>query len=99
MSSSDKSKLDNIENNANNYTHPSGSGNNHIPSGGTVGQILVNNGDGTAEWQDNQGGGGIDYTGLEDIYSYGVEWDSTVADPTLTRIGNPLLHKSLPIQS
>ena len=45
------------------------------------------------------GGGGIDYTGLEDIYSYGVEWDSTVADPTLTRIGNPLLHKSLPIQS
>lgn len=36
---------------------------------------------------------------MEDIYSYGVEWDSTVADPTLTRIGNPLLHKSLPVQS
>lgn len=41
----------------------------------------------------------VDLTGLEDIYSYGVEWDSTVADPTLTRIGNPLLHKSLPVQS
>lgn len=81
------------------YTHPTSPGNKHIPAGGTAGQILVNNGDGTAEWQDNQGGSGIDYTGLEDIYSYGVEWDSTVSDPTLTRIGNPLLHKSLPIQS
>lgn len=34
-----------------------------------------------------------------DILSYGVEWDITVADPTCTRIGNPLFHKSLPIQS
>lgn len=34
-----------------------------------------------------------------DLYSYGVEWDITVASPELTRIGNPLLHKSLPIQS
>lgn len=31
--------------------------------------------------------------------SYGVEWDVTVADPTCTRIGNPLYHKQLPIQS
>lgn len=31
--------------------------------------------------------------------SYGVEWDITVADPACTRIGNPLLHKQLPIQS
>lgn len=34
-----------------------------------------------------------------DMMSYGVEWDTTVADPACTRIGNPLLHKSLPIQS
>ena len=34
-----------------------------------------------------------------DILSYGVEWDITVADPTCARIGNPLFHKSLPIQS
>lgn len=93
----EKTKLQGVAANANNYVHPTTAGNKHIPAGGTAGQILVNNGDGTAEWQDNQGG--IDYTGLEDIYSYGVEWDSTVADPTLTRIGNPLLHKSLPIQS
>ena len=96
----EKTKLKGVAANANNYVHPTTAGNKHIPAGGTAGQILVNNGNGTAEWQDNQGGGGgIDYTGLEDIYSYGVEWDSTVADPTLTRIGNPLLHKSLPIQS
>ena len=97
----EKTKLSGIADNANNYTHPTTAGNKHIPAGGTPGQILVNTGDGTAEWKDNQGGGGgtIDYTGLEDIYSYGVEWDTTVADPALTRIGNPLLHKSLPIQS
>lgn len=94
----EKTKLKGVAANANNYVHPTTAGNKHIPAGGTAGQILVNNGNGTAKWQDNQGGG-IDYTGLEDIYSYGVEWDSTVADPTLTRIGNPLLHKSLPIQS
>ncbi len=36
---------------------------------------------------------------LVDMMSYGVEWDVTIADPTCTRIGNPLFHKSLPIQS
>ena len=36
---------------------------------------------------------------IVDMMSYGVEWDATVADPTCTRIGNPLFHKSLPIQS
>lgn len=39
------------------------------------------------------------YDASIDILSYGVEWDITVADPTCTRIGNPLFHKSLPIQS
>lgn len=94
---SEKNKLQGIAANANNYTHPTTAGNKHLPAGGTVGQVLVNSGDGTGEWKDV--GPGIDLTGLEDIYSYGVEWDSTVADPTLTRIGNPLLHKSLPVQS
>lgn len=93
----EKTKLQGVAANANNYTHPTTAGNKHLPAGGTVGQVLVNSGDGTGEWKDVEPG--IDLTGLEDIYSYGVEWDSTVADPTLTRIGNPLLHKSLPIQS
>lgn len=94
---SEKNKLQGIAANANNYTHPTTAGNKHLPAGGIVGQVLVNSGNGTGEWKDVEPG--IDLTGLEDIYSYGVEWDSTVADPTLTRIGNPLLHKSLPVQS
>lgn len=94
---SEKNKLQGIATNANNYTHPTTAGNKHLPAGGTVGQVLVNSGDGTGEWKDVKPGS--DLPGLEDIYSYGVEWDSTVADPTLTRIGNPLLHKSLPVQS
>ena len=35
---------------ANNYVHPTGSGNNHIPAGGAAGQILRWKADGTAEW-------------------------------------------------
>lgn len=34
-----------------------------------------------------------------DLKSYGVKWTTDVADPKLTRIGNPLFHKELPIQS
>ena len=38
-------------------------------------------------------------TPLEEILAYGVQWDTTVSDPHLTRIGNMSLHKTLPIQS
>lgn len=41
----------------------------------------------------------VDPEYLVDMMSYGVEWDTTVADPACTRIGNPLYHKQLPIQS
>ena len=50
MSSTDKSKLDGIASNANNYVHPTTSGNKHIPSGGSSGQILRWSADGTAVW-------------------------------------------------
>lgn len=50
MSKEDKTKLDGIAEGANNYTHPSNSGNKHIPSGGNAGQILVWSEDGTAKW-------------------------------------------------
>lgn len=39
MLSTDKIKLDGIDENANNYSHPTTSGNKHIPSGGSSGQI------------------------------------------------------------
>ena len=50
MSSSDKAKLDSIVTGANAYTHPTTSGNKHIPSGGSSGQILRWSADGTAVW-------------------------------------------------
>ena len=119
----EKEKLSTIANNANNYVHPTNSGNKHIPSGGASGQMLVFSADGTAEWADSSSKLEEQFTALNeaweelqkaqqkldkqvtelnsnmDLYSYGVEWDVTVASPELTRIGNPLLHKSLPIQS
>ena len=36
---------------------------------------------------------------LESLYMYGIEFDTTVADPKCTRIGNSVLHRTLPIQS
>lgn len=119
----EKEKLSTIANNANNYVHPTTSGNKHIPAGGASGQMLVFSADGTAEWADSSSKLEEQFTALNeaweelqkeqqslskqvtelssnvDLYSYGVEWDITVSSPILTRIGNPLLHKSLPIQS
>ena len=50
MSGGDKTKLDGIAVNANNYVHPTTSGNKHIPAGGAEGQILRWKEDGTATW-------------------------------------------------
>lgn len=50
MSADDKTKLDGIATGANKYVHPTTSGNKHIPSGGSSGQILRWSADGTAVW-------------------------------------------------
>ncbi len=50
MSVEDKSKLDSVATGANNYIHPTSSGNKHIPAGGSSGQILRWSADGTAAW-------------------------------------------------
>lgn len=50
MSVDDKKKLDGIASDANNYVHPTSSGNKHIPAGGSSGQILRWSADGTAIW-------------------------------------------------
>ncbi len=50
MSDADKTKLNGIAAGANKYTHPTTSGNKHIPSGGSSGQILRWSADGTAVW-------------------------------------------------
>jgi hypothetical protein len=35
---------------------------------------------------------------VEEQCAYGIEWDTEIADPACTRIGNLSLHRSLPIQ-
>ena len=52
MTAADKVKLNGIATNANNYTHPTSSGNKHIPSGGSSGKVLRWSADGTAVWGD-----------------------------------------------
>ncbi len=50
MTSAMVTKLNGIATGANAYTHPTTSGNKHIPSGGSSGQILRWSADGTAAW-------------------------------------------------
>lgn len=87
LSSTDKTKLDSIAASANNYVHPSGSGNNHIPAGGNSGQYLVWSAAGTAVWgnapsstvyqatADALGGIKIGYTSSDK--NYAVQLDDT----------------------
>lgn len=49
---SEKNKLSNIADGANNYSHPTGNGSNHIPSGGSEGKILKWKQAGEAKWED-----------------------------------------------
>ena len=46
-------KLNSIADNANAYSHPTSSGNKHVPSGGSSGQFLGWSADGTAAWVNN----------------------------------------------
>ena len=50
MSSAMVTKLNGVDTNANNYSHPTTSGNKHVPSGGASGQVLGWSSDGTATW-------------------------------------------------
>lgn len=88
--------LDGIRFNIDKHLQNVTNGLNHIPAGGHEKQILVWDEDGKAKWEDLAS---VFPGGLEEILAYGVEWDTEVADPHLTRIGNMSLHKTLPIQS
>ena len=55
----EKNKLSGIADNANYYTHPTKSGNKHIPSGGSSGKILGWSADGTAAWIDEPNKGTV----------------------------------------
>ena len=53
-SDTEKEKLNGIDEGANKYTHPTTSGNKHIPSGGSTGKILGWKADGEAQWVDDK---------------------------------------------
>lgn len=78
-----------LEEQGNEGIHAKGKTYQTIPSNGKDGQILMaSNGKGV--WTDFD---------VLDMLSYGVKWNPNVSDPALTRVGNPALHRSLPIQS
>lgn len=66
MSAADKTKLNGIATSANNYTHPTGDGNLHVPATGTTnaGKVLTAGATaGSISWQDPPAGsGGLTYT-------------------------------------
>lgn len=59
MSKDMVTKLNGIATGANKYTHPTTSGNKHIPSGGSSGQVLKWSSDGTAVWGDSNDSGQV----------------------------------------
>ena len=74
-------KLSTIDDNANNYVHPTDAGNKHIPTGGTVGQILENSASGTAVWTDASSGASGYVTMIydaPDTYTWSAPEDCTV---------------------
>ena len=90
----DKKKLDSVQFCANNYKHPIRDGYKHLPAGGQEGQVVIHDGT-NATWKYPL----EIFQNREDLFAYGVQFDTTIADPHLTRIGNLSMHKTLPIQS
>ena len=66
----DHSKLDGIATTANLYVHPSGAGNLHVATGGSVGHVLTNTASGTGTWQ-APAAGATTLGGLTDGYAAG----------------------------
>ena len=99
----EKNKLGGIAANANNYSHPTSSGNKHIPSGGAAGQILRWSKDGEATWgndnnttyaafkaatADSDGGSGLVPAPTKGKQGQYLRGDGTWATPTNTTYGN-----------
>lgn len=76
-----KAKLDGIANGANNYSHPTSSGNKHIPAGGSAGQILRWSSDGTAQWGNDNN---TTYSAFKGATSSAAGGSGLVPAPTTT---------------
>lgn len=92
MSAADKSKLNGIATNANNYVHPTSAGYKHIPSGGTSGQILRWSSSGTAVWDrrkiysSSEVDTGNNWIDGKRIYRISGEYTGTIVNGGMTNI-------------
>lgn len=76
----EKAKLAGVEAQANKYIHPTTSGNKHIPSGGSSGQVLKWQSDGTAKWDSLSSSGELGTDNLNTKKISGIYAQSTATN-------------------
>ena len=100
----EKTKLAGIATSANNYVHPTGAGDKHIPTAGASGQFLKYSASGTAVWAaDNNttyavGDGGLttnDFTNADHTKLDGIEASADVTDVTNVTAAGALMDSEL----
>lgn len=75
-----KNKLAGVEAQANKYIHPNTSGNKHVPSGGSSGQVLKWQSDGTAKWDSLSSSGELGTDNLNTKKISGIYAQSTATN-------------------
>jgi hypothetical protein len=95
MPSADKTKLDGIASSANDYSHPAGAGNNHIPTGGASSKFLKWSSSGVATWEyDNFGvfsitaGNGLLGGTITSLGTFSVNMSSAVDSTSIIVVAN-----------
>lgn len=76
----EKAKLAGVEAQANKYIHPNTSGNKHVPSGGSSGQVLKWQSDGTAKWDSLSSSGELGTDDLNTKKINGIYAQSTATN-------------------
>lgn len=76
----EKAKLAGVEAQANKYIHPNTSGNKHVPSGGSSGQVLKWRSDGTAKWDSLSSSGELGTDNLNTKKISGIYAQSTATN-------------------
>lgn len=79
-STTEKAKLAGVEAQANKYIHPNTSGNKHVPSGGSSGQVLKWQSDGTAKWDSLSSSGELGADNLNTKKISGIYAQSTATN-------------------
>lgn len=79
-STTEKAKLAGVEAQANKYIHPNTSGNKHVPSGGSSGQVLKWQSDGTAKWDSLSSSGELGTDNLNTKKISGIYAQSTATN-------------------